>query len=57
MKQSEKLARMIIYAHKVSVVANNLNSEGNDYDESWHRRYVRDLNEISKEMLDILKKK
>ena len=57
MKQSEKLTYMSMFASRVEITARNLNNEGNDYDETWHRKYVTGLVEIAKEMRDILKKK
>ena len=57
MKQSEKLAYMSMFTSRVEITARNLNNEGNDYDETWHRKYVTGLVEIAKEMRDILKKK
>lgn len=57
MKQSEKLAYMSMFASRVEITARNLNNEGNDYDETWHRKYVTGLVEIAKEIRDILKKK
>jgi hypothetical protein len=57
MKQSEKLARMAMFVSRIEVTARNINEEGNDYDMSWHRKYVANLVDIAKEMRDILKKK
>lgn len=57
MTQKEKLARMQMYAQRIGIIARNINEEGNDYDQSWHKKYVTDLVELQKEVLDILKKK
>ena len=57
MKQSEKLARMAMFASRIEITARNINEEGNDYDMSWHRKHVANLVDIAKEMRDILKKK
>lgn len=57
MKQSEKLARMAMFASRIEVIARNINEEGNDYDMNWHRKHVANLVDIAKEMRDILKKK
>lgn len=57
MKQSEKLAYMNTFASRIEITARNINEEGNDYDNTWHRKYVTGLVEIAKEMRDILKKK
>ena len=57
MKQSEKLAYMNIFASRIENTARSINEEGNDYDDTWHRKHVTNLVEIAKEMRDILKKK
>lgn len=57
MTQKEKLAYMAGFATRIEITARNINEEGNDYDETWHRKYVTGLVEIAKGMRDILKKK
>lgn len=57
MKQSEKLAYMNAFISRIEITARNINEEGNDYDQSWHKKYVIGLVEIAKEMRDILKGK
>lgn len=55
MTQKEKLMRARCFANSVLQTANNIKTEGNMYDCTWHKAFVTKLQEDVKEFLKILK--
>lgn len=55
MTQKDKIREATMFAIRVKSIANNILSEGNDYDNSWHKSYCQTLISISDNLLKTLK--
>lgn len=54
MTQKEKIREAIMFAQRMKRIANNIKSEGDDYDMTWHKTYVAQITEAADEVLDTL---
>lgn len=55
MTQKEKLAHAHMFVMRVQSIANSIQSEGNDYDVTWHKGYCEQLLNACDKMLKVLK--
>ena len=54
MIQKEKLMQAVMFAQRMKRIANNIKSEGDDYDMKWHKTYVSQIIEAADGLLDTL---
>lgn len=55
MTQKEKINEAILFAMRVKNIANNIKSEGDNYDMQWHKGYVEQLNNACESILKKIK--
>lgn len=55
MTQKEKLNEAFLFAMRVKNIANNIKSEGDNYDMQWHKGYVEQLNNACESILKKIK--
>ena len=44
----------VMFAQRMKRIANNIKSEGDDYDMTWHKTYVAQITDAADEVLDTL---
>ena len=52
--KAELRGQAIRFAMRIKAVAKSIESEGDDYDMKWHRRYCKQLSDASDEFINKL---